>query len=76
MTSKIGRGLNNFFSWLILSSAESPNMPTDRTGGLNKIFGYVYQLRLVGKKLKEYNKPLYYVTKYALFVLIIYLVFF
>ena len=76
MKSKIGRVLNNFFSWLILSSAESPNMPTDRTGGLNKVFGYIYQVRLVGKKLKEYNKTLYYITKYALFFLIAYLVFF
>ena len=76
MKSKIGVGLNRFFSWLILASAESPNLPTDRTGGLNKIFGYVYQIRLVGKKLKEYNKTLYYISKYALFALIIYLVFF
>ena len=76
MKSKVGVALNNFFSWLILASAESPNLPTDRTGGLNKIFGYVYQIRLVGKKLKEYNKTLYYISKYLLFALIIYLIFF
>jgi beta-hydroxylase len=76
MKSRIGSALNNFFSWLILASAESPNLPTDRTGGLNKVFGYVYQVRLVGKKLKEYNKPLYYLSKYALFLGIIYLMFF
>lgn len=76
MKSKIGVVLNNFFSWLILSSAESPNLPTDRTGGLNKIFGYVYQIRLLGKKLKEQNRTLYYISKYILFALIIYLIFF
>lgn len=76
MKSKIGVWLNKFFSWLILSSAESPNLPTDRTGGLNRVFGYVYQIRLVGKRLKAYNKTLYYISKYALFGLIIYLVFF
>src|SRR5688572_297709 len=76
MKSKVGVALNQFFSWLILASAESPNLPSDRTGGLNKIFAYVYQIRLVGKKLKEYNKTLYYITKYALFGLIIYLLFF
>ena len=76
MKSRIGVALNNFFSWLILASAESPNLPTDRTGGLNKVFGYVYQIRLVGKKLKEYNKTLYYISKYVLFALIIYLIFF
>jgi beta-hydroxylase len=76
MKSKVGVILNRFFSWLILASAESPNLPTDRTGGLNKIFGYVYQIRLVGKRLKEYNRTLYYISKYILFALIIYLVFF
>jgi beta-hydroxylase len=76
MKSKIGVVLNNIFSWLILSSAESPNLPTDRTGGLNKIFGYVYQFRLLGKKLKEQNRTLYYISKYVLFALIIYLIFF
>ena len=76
MKSKVGVVLNRFFSWLILSSAESPNLPADRTGGLNKIFGFVYQFRLIGKKLKAYTKTLYYISKYVLFALIIYLVFF
>jgi beta-hydroxylase len=76
MRSKAGVVLNRFFSWLILASAESPNLPTDRTGGLNKVFGYVYQVRVAGKKLKEYNRNLYYVLKYVLFLAIIYLVFF
>lgn len=76
MRNKVGKWLNSFFGWLILNSAESPNLPTDRTGGLNKAFRYVYQIRIVGKKLKAYNKPLYYLTKYSLFALIIYLIFF
>ncbi len=76
MKSKLGVYLNRFFGWLILASAESPNLPTDRTGGLNKVFGSVYQIRLIGKKLKAYNKTLYYGVKYLLFALIIYLIFF
>jgi beta-hydroxylase len=76
MRSRVGVYLNNFFSWLILASAESPNLPTDRTGGLNKIFGYVYHIRIVGKKLKERNKTLYYISKYAIFIAVAYLIFF
>ena len=76
MRSRIGDALNTFFSWLILASAESPNLPSDRTGGLNKVFGYVYKVRMVGKNLKKKNKTLYYITKYALFLAIIYLIFF
>lgn len=76
MKSNIGVYLNRFFGWLILASAESPNLPTDRTGGLNKVFGSIYQVRLIGKRLKAYNKTLYYIVKYLLFALIIYLIFF
>jgi beta-hydroxylase len=76
MWSRVGKVLNTFFGWLILASAESPNLPSDKTGGLNKVFGYVYQIRLIGKRLKAYNKVLYQISKYALFLLIAYLLFF
>ncbi|MDN5199736.1 aspartyl/asparaginyl beta-hydroxylase domain-containing protein [Fulvivirgaceae bacterium BMA10] len=76
MSLKVGEYLNKFFSWFIMSAAASPNMENDRTGALNKIFRYLYQIRLVGKRLKAFNKPLYYVVKYILFLGIIYLIFF
>ena len=67
--------LNSFFGWLIMSSASSPNMESDRTGFINKVFGYAYQIRIVGKRLKSYNERLYYAVKYMLFAGIFYLVF-
>ncbi|GAA4823102.1 aspartyl/asparaginyl beta-hydroxylase domain-containing protein [Algivirga pacifica] len=75
MWSFIGIWLNRFFSWLILASAESPNSESDRVGGLNKAFKYLYQFRVLGKKIKEQNKPIYYTLKYMLFILAGYLVF-
>jgi beta-hydroxylase len=76
MRFKIGKWLNLFFGWFIMAAAASPNVENDRTGNLNKIFKYLYQIRLVGKALKAFNKRLYYGVKYALFLSIFYLIFF
>jgi len=70
-----GRGWNKFFGWFIMAAAASPNMGDDKTGNINKIFRYIYSIRLVGKKLKAYNRNLYYAVKYALMVLILWLIF-
>jgi beta-hydroxylase len=75
MKNKLGMWLNDFFGWFILAAAKSPNDSDDGTGNINKAFKYLYQIRVVGKKLKEYNKNLYYVVKYTLFAGIIYLIF-
>ena len=61
---------------LAAAAAASPNMGNDKTGNINKIFKYIYSIRLVGKKLKAYNYNLYYAVKYALLVLILWAVFF
>jgi beta-hydroxylase len=70
-----GRGWNKFFGWFIMAAAASPNMGDDKTGNINKVFRYIYSIRLVGKKLKAYNRNLYYAVKYALMVLILWLIF-
>jgi len=74
MKNKIGDWLNSFFSWFILAAAKSPNNEKDSTGNLNKVFKYLYQIRLVGKRLKVYNRTLYYAVKYVLFAGILYLI--
>jgi beta-hydroxylase len=66
---------NRIFSRAIMKAASSKNLPTESVGVINKLFGYVYQIRLLGKRLKKYNKPLYYLVKYTLFLSIIYILF-
>jgi len=71
-----GRGWNKFFGWFIMAAAASPNMGNDKTGNLNKVFKYIYSIRLVGKKLKAYNRNVYYAVKYLLLLVILYFAFF
>src|SRR6478736_5056362 len=58
MRFAVGRWLNSFFGWFIMAAAASPNKKEDKTGNLNKIFKYIYTIRVVGKSIKEYNKTL------------------
>lgn len=67
-----GRSWNKFFGWFIMAAAASPNMGNDKTGNINKIFRYVYSIRLLGKRIKAYNRRLYYVIKYILLLIILY----
>ncbi len=51
----------------LMRAAASPNEAGNRTDGLNRAFKYLYQVRLVGKRLKAWNRTVYYVVKWLLF---------
>ena len=52
---------------LLLRASAAPNEIGDRTGGLNRAFRYLYVLRRFGKRLKAWNRTVYYVFKWSLF---------
>jgi len=51
----------------LMRAAASPNETGDRTGGLNRAFRYLYSVRLAGKRLKAWNRTVYYAVKWVLF---------
>ncbi|ARG97524.1 aspartyl/asparaginyl beta-hydroxylase domain-containing protein [Legionella micdadei] len=71
LNNALANRFNRFFSRTVMKAASSKNLPNERVGLINKLFTYIYQIRLVGKKLKSYNKNLYYIIKYALFISLI-----
>ncbi len=76
LNNPIARWFNRFFGRIVVAAAATKNTDTDKVGVLNRVFHYVYQVRLTGKRLKKYNKNLYYTVKYLLYAGIIYLIFF
>jgi beta-hydroxylase len=76
LKNKIAAKFNYFFSKYVMSGSATQNLAIDRVGFINKIFKYLYAIRLVGKRLKKFNKPFYYLVKYCLFISIFYLLFF
>ena len=50
----------------IINESATQNEESERVGWLNRIFGSLYQVRLVGKRMKAWNKRVYYAVKYLL----------
>ena len=68
LTRRWASRLNQLVSRTVMKAAASKNLPTEQVGPINQAFQYLYQLRLLGKRLKSYHKPLYYVTKYTIYI--------
>lgn len=68
--------INEIVSRILLSASATKNMQGDKVGVLNKIYPALQKVRDFGKKVKAYNRTLYYVIQYGLYILLIYWLFF
>lgn len=59
--------INHWLGRNLMSAATAPNEEGDRTGGVNRAFKYIYAVRKVGKRLKAWNRTIYYLIKWILF---------
>jgi beta-hydroxylase len=71
MKYRWAQAVNHAIGYVLLRAAASPNQEGDRTGFVNRIFGTVYAVRRFGKRIKEYNRTLYYVIKWAIVLAIL-----
>ncbi|WP_035970815.1 aspartyl/asparaginyl beta-hydroxylase domain-containing protein, partial [Caballeronia grimmiae] len=67
MKYRWAQAFNHAVGGFLMRAATSPNEIGDRTGVLNRAFKYLYLIRLVGKRLKAWNRIAYYVVKWLLF---------
>jgi beta-hydroxylase len=70
MKYRWAQAANNAIGGFLMRAAASPNEIGDRTGGLNRAFKYLYAVRRVGKRIKAWNRQVYYVIKWTLFAAI------
>lgn len=68
--------INTIFAKIVMSASATQNVEGEPVGALNKFFWYAYQVRLKGKALKEKNRTLYYVLKWALIGWLVWALFF
>ena len=59
--------LNHWLGRHLIGAAVAPNDENDHTGTINRIFKYFYFIRRVGKRIKVWNKPIYYLIKWLVF---------
>ena len=70
------RWLNRVVGRGMVKAAATENVPGEHVGVLNHVFEYVYKIRLAGMRIKKWNKPVYYLLKWALILGLLYLIFF
>ena len=58
--------INRFVIHRLLHATATQNQPGERVGVANRLFGGIYQIRLVGKRIKKWNRNVYYAGKYAI----------
>lgn len=68
--------INSLFSRIVMAASATRNLPGDKVGLINRLFAPIYRIRTVGKKIKAWNKTIYYFLQYSLYIVLIYLLFF
>lgn len=60
------RAVNRWLGRTMMTAASSPNDPGDQTGGVNKVFRFVWLMGQYRRRYKAWNRKAYYATKAAL----------
>ncbi len=76
LSNSFMRAFNRMIGWRMIRGAATQNVEGEHVGILNKIFAYAYQVRLVGKRIKVWNKTAYYIIKWLLLGGLFYAIFF
>lgn len=75
LNNPIIRAFDRVFGRPLIRAAATQNVPGEHVGVLNHIFGVAYRVRLVGKRIKAWNRSVYYITKWMFFGGILYWIF-
>jgi len=58
--------MNRWFIHHVVKATSTQNVEGEKVGFINKVFAVVYPIRLVGKRMKAWNRNAYYALKYAI----------
>ena len=76
MKFKFMTAVNRWVSNHVIKASATENMEGERVGVLNKAFGYLYEIHLAGRRLKDWNRKVYYGVKYTVALAVVGLVVF
>lgn len=75
MKFKWADALNNWMSDNLVKASTTKNEEGEKVGLINKAFGQLYKLRVIGKSIKTWNRQVYYAVKYFVFFGLVYVIF-
>lgn len=62
------QAINRWLGKTMMTAAASPNETGDETGGINKVFRFVWAAGQYRRRFKQFSKPLYYISKFSLII--------
>jgi beta-hydroxylase len=72
LSNKFAQAINRTIGRGMIKAAATENVPGEHVGVLNRIFEQIFKLRLVGVRIKNWNRPIYYLLKWLLIAGILY----
>jgi beta-hydroxylase len=73
LSNPLARFINRCIGQPFARLAATQNVEGEKIGVLNKVFAHLYRIRLIGKRIKTWDKNAYYTLKWALMVGLLYL---
>ena len=58
--------INRWVSRHIVKASATQNVDGEHVGVLNRVFGWLYEIHLAGRCIKQWNRKVYYALKYSL----------
>lgn len=74
LRTRVMTALNRFVIHHLVKATASANIEGERLGLANRAFGAIYQVRLLGKRMKQWNRKAYYAAKYAFVAIVVALI--
>jgi beta-hydroxylase len=74
LSNRLVRALNRVIGRRMVKAAATQNVPGEHVGPLNRLFEHAYEIRILGTRIKAWNKPAYYAVKWLLLGGILYAV--
>ncbi|RJG07441.1 lipid A hydroxylase LpxO [Noviherbaspirillum cavernae] len=68
MRYRWAQAINRWLGRTMMTAASSPNDTGDQTGGINKLFRFVWAAGQYRRRFKAWNKTVYRLTKFALII--------
>lgn len=76
LKSRLIARINTFLGATVMKASATSNDESDPVGLINRVFGKLYSIRVISRKVKRWNKLIYRTLKYSLYIFLIYLIFF
>ncbi len=63
--------MNRWVSHHIVKASATQNVEGEHVGLINRLFGGLYQIHLYGRRVKQWNRKVYYALKYTLTIAVL-----